>query len=403
MVDFGAAISSRPMTSRRAEIEGDRAAALVEVRPADDIALADYEAFCRAATLAPPQHPIWIRAWIMATGADAIVVSLSRAGRASHYLVLEVVTRGPNRIARFPGGKHANGNFVATSPGAAQVTQQEWRFLVAGIRRARPDIDLIQLERQNPHGDGVPNPLALQATLQSPNVSLAVDLEGGFAAVLARQGGKRKRKKYNAQLRKFGEEGGFRLIEARTAEEVDRLIEEFFIMKAARLGEAGIANTFAAPQVQAFFRMLFREAAELQYQPFRLHGLEVAGEIRAVNGLSFTNHSMVCEFGSIRETASKASPGYLLDYCEIEQACEEKMKLFDLSVGDEPYKRSWCDVETWQFDVLQPLTAKGHVAVFYERARARTVGFVKSNRTIWSLVKMARARMAGKPQPADAG
>ena len=33
--------------------------------------------------------------------------------------------------------------------------------------------------------------------------------------------------------------------------------------------------------------------------------------------------------------------------------------IFDFSVGDEPYKRLWCDIETRHIDVVAPLTAKG--------------------------------------------
>ena len=309
MVDIGAAAPGTRLEHSRAGLDREAAALLVEVRAADDVALAGYEAFCRRAVYAPPQHPLWVRSWMMATGADMIVVALRRDGRPLMQMVLEVVASGPCRIARFPGGKHANGNFVATAGGAPALSASERDALVAAIRDARPDIDLVRLERQNPHHDGAPNALAGMATMRSPNVSLAVDLDGGFSAVLSRSGGKRKRKKYKTQLRKFEEAGGHRLFEAETPEEAERLINEFFVMKAARLREKGIANVFGTPEVQAFFRRLFCEAVEQKPAPFVLHGVEVAGEIRAVNGLSITGHSFVCEFGGIREDPSGSSPG----------------------------------------------------------------------------------------------
>lgn len=394
MVDIGAAAQASGTTSRDGSVARTRSGIVVELRPADDAALAEYEAFCRAAAHAPAQDPLWVRSWIAATGADAVIVDVRRGGRTICTLALEIVREGPFRIARFPGGSHANGNFVATAPGEAEpLSAADRQALCAAIRQARPDIDLIYLERQNPHFDGLPNPLAGLATGRSPNISLATDLDGGFQATLERANAKRKRKKYRFQLRKFEGAGGHRVIIADTPEEVDRLLDAFFVMRAARFRKMGIAhNVFGSAQVQAFFRALFRDALEKTTPPFVLHGLEVGGELRGVNGLSITAHSMVCEFVGIRDDDPQLSPGFFLDYACMEEACQQGKKLYDFSVGDDPAKRSWCDVETWQFDTLMPLTARGLLFRTYVEGRARAVRFVKSNRLLWTLVRHVRRR-----------
>ena len=173
-------------------------------------------------------------------------------------------------------------------------------------------------------------------------------------------------------------------------------------MKAVRFRGKGIPNVFAPVEVQTFFRLLFRDALETRPPPFVLHGLEVGGSLRAVNGCSVTEDSVVCEFGSICEGLANTSPGYFLDYACIEQACGDGRALYDFSVGDEDYKRSWCDVETWQFDTMIALTAKGRVAWACEMARAQAVRLVKSNEALWSLLKHLRVRVAGsKPAAAS--
>jgi CelD/BcsL family acetyltransferase involved in cellulose biosynthesis len=59
-------------------------------------------------------------------------------------------------------------------------------------------------------------------------------------------------------------------------------------------------------------------------------------------------------------------------------------------------------VETWQFDTLLPLTAKGRVAWACEMARAQAIRLVKSNDALWSLLKQLRTRVAGgKPAAQD--
>ena len=405
MVDIGA--STSPLRAQRAAMPASREVTktTVEVREADDVALADYAAFCRDAIHGPAQHPLWLRSWIMATGADVVIVTLNRLGQPALAIALEVVHEGPFRVARFPGGSHANGNFVAASPRLADpLSAAEGQAVTEALRLARPDIDLVLLQRQNPKQEGIANPLSNLTAVRSPNVSLAVDLTGGFAGVLERRNGKRKRKKYRLQVRKFEEAGGHRLITAGTPEEAERLVTAFYGMKAARLLGKGIADVFAPIEVQTFFRLLFQGALDYPDPPFVLHGVEVGGTLLAINGCSVTRESFVCEFGGISEDLAGASPGFFIDYHSIDDACGAGKTLYDFSVGEEDYKRSWCDVETWQFDTMLPLTAKGRVAWGCEMARAKAVGFVKSNEALWSMLKQLRARVAGSPpKPAAEG
>lgn len=396
MVDIGATARTTRVASRDGGTGRAAAGVSVEVRPADDAALAVYEAFCAEALHAPAQHPLWVRSWIEAVEADAFVATVHRDGQPAVAVALEVVREGPFRIARFVGGRHANGNFTATSRDAARpLSPGEGQAFTEALRDARPDVDLVILERQHPQREGTANPFSGMATMRSPNVSLAVDLSGGFDAMLARRNGKRKRKKYRLQLRRFDEAGGFRLIEARAPEEVERLISEFYVMKAARFRKHGIADVFGTQQVQAFFRRLFLGALGRQPLPFALYGVEVGGEIRSVNGFSVLPDGLVCEFCAMRDDDLHISPGFFLDYATMELACERGMDVYDFSVGDEEYKRSWCDIETWQFDTLLPLTARGRMLRAFKVVRAGAVRSVKSNEALWSLARRMRARLAG--------
>ncbi|TIM24992.1 MAG: GNAT family N-acetyltransferase, partial [Mesorhizobium sp.] len=72
------------------------------------------------------------------------------------------------------------------------------RSMLAAIARARPDIDLVALERLLPDLDGIANPLLSLPHFPSPNLSLAVDLAGGFDALLSRASGKRRRKRHRS-------------------------------------------------------------------------------------------------------------------------------------------------------------------------------------------------------------
>ncbi|CDX11218.1 conserved hypothetical protein [Mesorhizobium sp. ORS 3324] len=370
----------------------------------DGAGLADYAEFCASALFAPAQSASWIRNWAAKTKADMVVATLNVEGRPALSLALEVVRSGPFRVARLAGGRHANGNFPAADTRLLpRIDGPAIHSLLAAIAEVRPDVDLVSLERLLPDLASVANPLAALPNFASPNLALAVDLDGGFDALLSRASGKRKRKKHRSQTRKFEAVGSFGRIEARTPEEVDRLLDAFFEMKEVRFAKMGIANVFGDEEVRAFFRALFADALAEEQPSFLLHGLEVAGKLRAVTGSSRSGKRLICEFGAIAEDdLAFTSPGDFLFFDNIQEACEQGFDVYDFSVGDEPYKRLWCDIEVQHFEVLAPLTLKGRALAAALRQGARAKAFIKNNPTAWKLTKMLRRKAAGQPAPAVA-
>ncbi|MBU2145488.1 MAG: GNAT family N-acetyltransferase [Alphaproteobacteria bacterium] len=363
--------------------------------------LSAYAELCNQASHAPAQSHAWVAAWAQHASPDGLLVIVRCAGRPVYALPLDVEKLGPFRVARLMSGRHANGNFPAADPAFLASGAFDMAPVVASIRAARPNIDVLALERLLPEHDGIANPLAALPRFPSPNLSLAVSLEGGFDALLSRSSGKRKRKKHRSQTRKFEAAGGFRRIEATTPAETARLLDAFFTMKKQRFEQMGVGNVFAEPAVQAFFRTLFAKALDETPPRFVLHALEVAGLPRAITGSSRDGKRLICEFGAIEEDdLAHASPGDFLFFENIDEACREGLEVYDFSVGDEPYKRLWCDIETRHFDVTIPLTPKGRLLALQMRQTARLKAFVKNSPLVWKLTKVLRRRTAGVAQPA---
>ncbi|WP_343040871.1 GNAT family N-acetyltransferase [Nitratireductor arenosus] len=396
-------MTTRPVRSAHKRVEHtyrpadtDTEALTATCLPGDE-ALSAYAAFCRDSIFAPAQSPHWIECWARHCNRDIVVAMLSRQNQPVFAVALEIVTRGSVTSACFVGGTHANGNFAPVLPAAAaEIGAADLQGLILSIRAARPDIDLIAAERLVERFSGSQNPLCLLAGAQSPNPALAVDLTGGFEAVLGRASGKRKRKKHRSQTRKFEAAGGFCRIRARNRAETDRLLDAFFAMKADRFAAMGIKNVFDGAPVQDFFRELFGSEAHKAAPAFLLHGLEVGGGLRAVTGSSMTANSIICEFGAIAgDELAFASPGEFLFFDNIREACEQTLAVYDFSVGDEAYKRLWCDIETRHVDVIVPLTLKGRASGLSLRTAAAVKRRVKANRILWKTVKLARRATRG--------
>jgi CelD/BcsL family acetyltransferase involved in cellulose biosynthesis len=374
------------------------------IEPVSPSALDVYSQLADRTVAAPPQRPEWLAAWAGNVNPDCLLLFALQGAEPLFAAPLEVVREGLCRTARIPGGSHANGSFFPAMPAFHSLSDMGAQLAAAfrTLRGARPDIDMLALERLSPGLDGLDNPLATLPHSASPNLALAADLTGGFEALVERMSGKRKRKKLRAQLRKFEAAGGYRLIRAGTPQETSELLSALFAMKHERFHKMGVADVFAPPEITAFFRELFATASKDGTPRFFLSGLEVGGKLRAVAAYSSTTERIICDFASFAEDELyAASPGEFLFFHDIEKACLEGLKIFDFSVGDEGYKRAWCEIETWQFDILFPLTARGHAAAAVKRAKARAKSLVKNNPLAWRLVRMARARNAGKSAPAE--
>lgn len=401
MVDASGALEPAGLSFRLAAEQVRNATPEVTVASQGD--LATYARICAKGIFAPAQSPEWVEAWVANCRPDFFIATFRAEGLDVLSLALEVTASGPFRIARFMGGSHANGNFPAADPDWLRSPMGFTPALLAkAIRRARPDVDMVSLERLAATQDGIANPLAAFPRSPSADPALASDLRAGFDALLEKMGGKRKRKKNRMQTRKFEAAGGFRRFQARTRDEVDALLGAFFSLKEERLRAKGIGNVFGAPAVRGFFRDLFSTASSQPNPAFVLHGLEIGGKLRAVTGSSRCGGRMIFEFGAIADDElASISPGEFLIFENIAEASSQGFAVYDFSVGDEPYKRTWCDLEVWHFDVMLPLTLKGRVYASGRRAAMRLKGAIKRNEVLWALVKKFRKRGAARAIPAE--
>ncbi len=390
MVDAAAEMERKEATANMShpEVSALRATVLSGVP-----ALSAYRAFASDAVLAPAQHPDWVEGWAKTVNPDVIVVMVMSGGFPVLALPLEIVREAGLRVARPCGGRHANGTFPAIKPGTTLPfdPQDLADAIAAALKASGLGLHLLKLERLQPEIDGIANPLILSSSTISPNVALACDLAGGFEAVMERHSGKRKRKKHRNHARKFEETGSIETGLAQSGDEARALLDAFFAMKSVRFRELGISDVFAEPEIQAFFRDLFAQALSDGKPDFVVHYLKVGGVVRAVTGSSLIGNRMICEFsGFVPDETENTSPGDYLFYENIQWACQNGYAIHDFSVGDELYKRLWCDIEFVQSDTVIALSLPGRLAAGAWTLLATAKRRIKASPALWSLVKRLR-------------
>lgn len=344
-----------------------------------------------------PQGAAWVHTYALCVNPGTIVIIASLKGVVHFFLPLEVVHKATLAAARFPGGSHANENFApATKYFCENPPADLSQKITMALRTARPDIDLIVLERLLPELDGIINPLVFETSTISPNVALKFKLETEFTTLLAKHNGPKRLKKMRQMDRRMQDRGGWRTIKAGSQDEVDRLFDAYFALKTERFKEMGVKDVFGDVDVRTFFKQLYGKG--LTNGEHELHGLEVGGEITAVTGCSVRGSQFTAEFGGISNTDRQLSPGDSLYHKLIEECCNRGFNVYNFGVGDEFYKRRWCDIEVWHRDSFISLSLKGRLAAIMVRTLGKAKRAVKSNEKLYLLIKKIRGAKSKAPE-----
>lgn len=389
--------AARPSDNRRSAAAASR----IAVKHYDSIepAAALWREMEASASCSIHQTYDWCRMWIETHRPEVLVFVGSLDGAPAFILPLEIVRHGPFRVARYIASPFSNiNNGLFSDAFRVAVSADEtlaFAFLDA-LRRLRPGADCLFLDKVPLMWRGERHPLAALPAVENQNRSFQVTLHDDFDAVLAQVNAKRRRKKFRKSERLLQEIGGYTHVVARTSEETRLLLDTFFAQKKARFEAHGIPDVFADPQVQAFFHALAAAGRIGDRQPLQLHGIRLKGEHEgvycAIAGLSLKDGHVLCQFGSIDDSLCRdASPGELLFHLMIEQACADGAAMFDFGIGDQPYKRSWCDVETIQHDFVLPVTVRGRLMAAAMTAAVSAKRFVKQNPTAFRIAQRLRA------------
>lgn len=343
-----------------------------------------------------PQSLEWIGGWRTAVNADSFVAGLFSDDCPVLLVPLEVVSQSGAKIARYPGGSHANCNFPWVSAGnAGSADRDALQRMVGAIRQVRPDIDALSLTRQLADVRGVQNPLLALGAKRNPNPVLAASLGVGFDSVLERSNRRRKLKKHRQHGRRYEESGGWKIAGPQDRAGSDAILDLYFAMKAYRFRRMGISDPFADENVRRFFKAFFGEGLAKGQELGELRFLEIGGTIRSILGKLYSNAGPTVEFSAIAEDElTTASPGEFLFFEDIRRSCEEGRSVYSFGIGDEPYKREWCDIELAIYDTLLPLTARGRLFTAAQTARNTLAGAVKRNPRLWRLARSLRSRFA---------
>ena len=289
------------------------------------------------------QGPRYLEVWrnTLGAGTPLRTHTVHRDGRLIGVIVdandLTGAPAGPEEIRRFAGGTEVTDYLgpvsrpedrsdVADAYIANLAADVDWdEFVAGGLAR---DSDWAEVFRQAATAHG----LTIFAD-EVEDVCPRVALTGTYDDYLAALPGK-MRQELTRKTRKLARDAGdLELVEV-PADEVGARIDAFLDQAAESFPEK--AGFFRRADMHAWFAALAAEFAD--DRRLRLHELHVGG-LPAASTVSLVDHGMWGLYNSSFDPAlGSLAPGMVIVGLLIEQACEEKLGVFDLLRGDEAYK-----------------------------------------------------------------
>lgn len=347
-----------------------------------------------ATAIGSPYHRFdYLAAWhkniAAGEGIEPLIITL-RDGDGALTALLPLCQRraGPLRVVSFMGAKHCNFNTGLWRAGMAHPNGQR---ILAALKAACPQIDLLMLRNVTLEWQGLANPLAVLGGVPSPSSGYKTALTGDFESWSKEQISSSTRGKMRRKEKHMAEHGPVDHFIARTPAEVERILVAFFHQKEERARLVGVPNAYATPQDQAFVRDCALTGLVEGHPALEMSALTVGDEIVATYGAAYNDDRWCALFNSMTMSEiARQSPGENLTNRMVKSCFERGFSTFDLGIGEAGYKDTFCpDVEDVR-DMLIGMSALGHLAAHGAEMATRLKESLKQNPTAVRAVKQWR-------------
>lgn len=367
-------------------------------------AVADiWRAFQQSADLTPFQTFAWLAVWQRHLGAPrgvrpAIVVGHGRDGACCFILPLAVERAGAVRCLTFLGSELADynapllaANFAAAvEPGQFAALWQAVMDLIDADRALH--FDLVELAKMPELVGAQANPM-----LELP---VALNASGAHRTALGDSWeayyGKRSsatRRRDRTKLNRLSACGEIAFIEPERAADIEATLCCLFEQKAGSFAHMGVRDPFAEPGYRDFY-------LDLALDPdlgdlVQVARLDVGEEIAAATFCLRWHGACYYLLASYQGgELARFGPGAAHLRHLMRVAIERGFTHFDFTIGDEAYKRDWCEEELKLYDHCAASRLRGLPVLMAARAFRRAKRFIKQTPVLWRGYTRARAFIA---------
>jgi D-aspartate ligase len=201
------------------------------------------------------------------------------------------------------------------------------------------------------------------------------------------------RRRDRSKLRHMSQFGDVEFITATDSVDARRTLEILMEQKSRALVRKGAADIFALPGHRAFF-------LDLATNPKARHLVHIGrtqiGEVCAATnfGIVFGGCYYHLLASYVDGEVAHYGPGALHLRELLAYAIKRGLKSFDFTIGDEPYKRDWCDSVLKLYDHAATTTWRGLPARMSSSLQRRSKRLIKQTPLLWTLASSGRSAVA---------
>ena len=364
----------------------------------------EWREFQREADCTVFQTVEWLETWQRHIGAGkgvrpAIVAGHDRDRKLLFLFPLATQPAGFARELVWLGSELCDFNAPLLAPRFSQTMQPPsfkllWQSITEAIQsNPRLRYDLINLEKMPATIGNQQNPmLTIGVTLNSSGAyetPLSGDWEAFYTAARSSSTRRRDRTKRN----RLAELGDVRFFTPDDPKEIASTLDTLMVQKARSFARMGIGNLFAKAGYREFYTAL--ATAPQSRHLVHVSQLKVGARAAAVNlGLQFRDrYYYVLASYDDDEQVARFGPGAAHLHELMRYAIEHGHKIFDFTIGDEPYKRDWCDQRRPLYDYIASVSVTGFLVASQIRLAHWLKRSIKQTPLLWAAFSKCRALM----------
>lgn len=330
------------------------------------------------------QHFWWLKSWHEITAKSDpveayIVVVEDQLGEPLMLLPLGIQRRGFATCLVWLGGVLSDYHGpVLHRQFSTLVDESVFTAIWRDVKASLPRFDVVVFEKQPDFIGAQKNPFLALSSQAHPSDAHYTELSGSLETFIS---SKRSKKSTNTEKRKerrLAEHGQIQFVTAGNDAEVNALLPVLMDQKSIGYRKLGVSDLFEDPDTRKFIEYL---SANHNKSLVLLCGLKVGERMAATFwGLVYKHRLYYLLPAYEHDDLTRFSPGNILLRHIFDWSFSNGVRIFDFTVGDEPYKKFWCDHLTKLYDHFEAASVKGYCYVLMLRTQRKVKRRIKRSR-----------------------
>ncbi len=370
----------------------------------------DWRRFERFADCTVFQTFDWLSTWQRHIGArndvsPAIVVGRDGAGDILFILPLATQPLNFARELTWLGTELCDYNAPLLAPGFsaridAERFKEIWRSVLQRIQDERHlGFDLVRLFKMPATIGPQANPMLGLEAMPNPSGAYATSLGENWEAFYAAKRSSSTRGRDRTKRKRLAGFGEIKMVTPQSANDALRTVAVLIEQKTQAFARMGVANLFERPGHAEFYRAIATDPALRRL--VHVSRLEVGPHIAAANiGLTFRDTYYHLQASYTDGELARFGPGAAHLHALMCYAIERGAKVYDFTIGDETYKRDWCDGAQNLYDHISFVTWRGALVGAPAMAAQRVKRLIKQTPSLWRAYIKMRALIGTLKSPA---